>query len=211
MEAVAQLDTMTQLGLAVGLAMDAFAVSISLGGTLRKISAGQSVRLALAFGGFQGVMPILGYLAGRAIAENAWVAASDHWIAFGLLGFLGGKMIYEARFLEDDEEPSYEGVDPTKSATLLVLAIATSVDALAVGASLAFLHVTILGPSLVIGVLTAVLAVVGAHLGRRIGQALGKRVEVAGGIALILIGLRIVIDHLSHPAPGERALTSWLF
>lgn len=195
---MAQLDILTLFALAVGLAMDAFAVSISLGGAIRHLRPTQTLRLGLAFGGFQALMPVVGYLAGRTIAENPWVALFDHWIAFGLLAFLGGKMIYESRFLPEGDEHD-DGLDPTKSVTLILLAVATSIDALAVGASLAFLKVTILTPSLVIGLTAALFAMVGARLGQRVGKHLGKRVEVFGGLALIAIGVRILVEHLMHP------------
>ncbi|MFN3430072.1 MAG: manganese efflux pump MntP family protein [Candidatus Sericytochromatia bacterium] len=204
-----QLDALSLTALSVGLAMDAFAVAITMGATMRKMRPTQMARLALAFGGFQGLMPVVGYLAARSLAEHAWVPAADHWIAFGLLAFLGGKMIYEARFLgdSDDDDDEYSETDPTKSGTLILLALATSIDALAVGASLAFLRVTIIMPSLVIGVTAAIFAMLGAELGQRIGKRWGKRVEIAGGLALIAIGFRILIEHLMHPvATGLQAV-----
>jgi putative Mn2+ efflux pump MntP len=196
-----RLDTFSMVAMGAGLAMDAFAVAISMGVTIKNIRPTQTARLALAFGGFQGLMPVVGYLAGRSLSEFPWVAAYDHWIAFTLLAFLGGKMIYEARFLSPDEDAKGASDDPTKSLTLIVLAFATSIDALAVGASLALLHVRIALPSLIIGVVTAVFAVLGAQLGQRFGQSFGKKVEIAGGLALVAIGLRILIDHLMNPTP----------
>lgn len=197
------MDPLSLIVLAIGLAMDAFAVAIAMGATMPSLRPTQAVRLALAFGGFQGLMPVVGYLAGRTLTDHAWVAAWDHWIAFGLLAFMGGKMIYEARFLTADDDTERVEGDPTKNATLIVLAIATSIDALAVGASLALLRVRILMPSLVIGLTAAGFAVLGAHLGRRFGPGLGQRVEVFGGLALMAIGLRILVEHLTHPTPGE--------
>lgn len=196
------MDFISQVALSVGLAMDAFAVSVSMGVSLPNLRPTQTLRLAGAFGGFQCLMPIVGYLAGRTIAENEWVAAYDHWIVFGLLAALGSKMIYEARFLEEDEErrqPEQEK-DPTKSVTLLFLAIATSLDAMAVGASLAFLHVGVFQPALVIGLITALFTVVGVRLGRRFGAHMGSKAEIIGGAALILIGLRILFLHLTGQA-----------
>lgn len=204
------LDPLSMIFLAVGLAMDALAVAIALGATIQGLRTNQVLRIALAFGGFQGLMPIVGYLAGRTVQDNVWVMAFDHWIAFSLLAFMGGKMIYEARFLEDDPEVPAGTGDPTKSATLVVLAIATSIDALAVGASLAFLRVRILLPSAIIGVTAAAFAVAGAYLGRHYGQRFGKRVEIFGGVALIAIGLRILVDHLMHPTPAELGVLSLL-
>lgn len=188
------------LALSVGLAMDAFAVAISMGLTLPNVRTNQMLRLALAFGGFQFLMPVVGWMAGRTLAGHDWVAAYDHWIAFVLLGGLGAKMIYEARFLPDEEKPATEG-DPTKSITLIVLAIATSIDALLVGVSLSLLRVTIFTPSIVIGLTAAVFAAIGIHLGHRFGRHLGTKVEIFGGLALIAIGLRILIEHLTHPTP----------
>jgi putative Mn2+ efflux pump MntP len=181
--------------------MDAFAVSVSMGVGLPDLRPTQTLRLAGAFGGFQCLMPIVGYLAGRTISQNPWVAAYDHWIVFALLGFLGGKMIYEARFLDEDEDDAIAGEkDPTKSLTLVFLAIATSLDALAVGASLALLHVGVFHPALVIGLITALFSVIGVRLGRRFGAHLGSQAELIGGIALILIGLRILYMHLTGQA-----------
>lgn len=192
------MDLLSQFALAVGLAMDAFAVAISIGLTLPRVRTNQMLRLALAFGGFQFLMPVLGWLAGRSFAHHDWVATYDHWIAFVLLAGLGLKMIYEARFLPDEEDALVEK-DPTKSITLILLAIATSIDALIVGLSLSFLRVTILTPSIVIGVTAAVFAAVGIHLGHRFGHKLGSKIEIFGGLALIAIGLRILIEHLTHP------------
>lgn len=202
------LDLISMIVLAIGLAMDAFAVAIALGATIRLLRANQLLRLALAFGGFQGVMPIVGYLAGRSVREHPWVAAWDHWIAFGLLAAMGAKMLYEARFLDDGEGAAAASGDPTMSVTLLILAIATSIDALAVGASLAFVRVEILMPSLAIGMTAAIFAVIGAYVGQRAGKHFGKKIEVLGGLALIAIGLRILIDHLLHPEATGQVIVS---
>jgi len=191
------LDPLTLLALAVGLAMDAFAVSIALGVSLPRVRTNQALRLALAFGGFQFLMPVVGYLAGKSVAGQAWVADYDHWIAFGLLAALGAKMVRDAGATDEDEAPGPTGeADPTKSPRLVVLAIATSVDALAVGLSLALLRVTILLPSSIIGLTAAAFAIAGVHLGHRLGHHLEKRAEVVGGLALIAIGLRILLEHL---------------
>ena len=194
------MDPLSLLALAVGFAMDAFAVSISIGLAVPKVTLGRLLRPALLFGGFQAAMPIIGWLAGQTIARFEWVAAYDHWIAFALLAGLGAKMIYEARFLPD--EPTPDG-DPTVSFTLVVLAIATSIDALAGGMSLALLRVTILMPALVIGAVAGIFTMAGVYMGRRVGHHLGSRVEVIGGLALIAIGTRILIEHLMAPGlPG---------
>ncbi|MNT23081.1 putative manganese efflux pump MntP [compost metagenome] len=191
------MDLLSLLALAIGFAMDAFAVSISIGLAIPKVTIGRLLRPALLFGGFQALMPVIGWLAGQTITRFEWVAAYDHWIAFVLLAGLGVKMIYEARFLPD--EPAREG-DPTVSFTLVVLAIATSLDALAGGMSLALLRVTILGPALVIGLVAGLFTMAGVYMGRRVGHHLGSKVEIVGGLALIAIGTRILIEHLLSPA-----------
>jgi putative Mn2+ efflux pump MntP len=136
-------------------------------------------------------MPIVGWLAGLTVAE--YIAPVDHWIAFGLLAAIGGKMIYEALKNEDDEGGRS---DPTKGWSLILLSVATSIDALAVGLSLAMLNVDIWYPAVVIGVVAAAFTIVGLQLGRRFGALLGRRMEVIGGLILIGIGVKILIEHL---------------
>jgi putative Mn2+ efflux pump MntP len=186
------MEPLTLIGIAVGLAMDAFAVSIAVGLTLKQVSLRQTFRLSYHFGLFQALMPIIGWLAGRSLAE--WIAPVDHWIAFGLLAAIGGKMIYEA--LADNEEED-EKKDPTKGASLVVLSVATSIDALAVGLSLALLGVDVWYPALVIGIVALAFTAVGLHLGKRFGARFGRRMEIVGGVILIGIGLRILVEHLT--------------
>ncbi len=182
---------LTLIGIAIGLAMDAFAVAISAGLTLDRVDTRQTFRLAWHFGLFQALMPVIGWLAGLTLAT--WIAPSDHWIAFGLLAIIGGKMIYEAlRAPEEERRRS----DPTRGWTLILLSIATSIDALAVGLSLALLHVPIWYPAVVIGIVAGVFTAVGMHLGHRFGALLGRRMEIVGGVILIAIGVRILVDHL---------------
>jgi len=185
------MGTLTLIGIAIGLAMDAFAVSIAAGLTLKHVDARQTVRLAWHFGLFQAFMPVIGWFAGRSVER--WIAPVDHWIAFALLATIGGRMIYESFSDHDDERPA---VDPTRGWSLVVLSVATSIDALAVGLSLALLGVSIWLPALVIGVVAFVFTAVGLHVGRRFGTLLGRRVETVGGVVLIVIGLRILIEHL---------------
>jgi putative Mn2+ efflux pump MntP len=177
------------LAIAVGLAMDAAAVSLgaAAGGCLR--SPGAVFRLVFHFAFFQAVMPLIGWLLGSRLAHV--VAAFDHWIAFALLAVVGFRMIRSG--LREDHVIH---CDPSRGSTLLMLAIATSIDALAVGLSLAMLEVPILMPALVIGLVTAALSWLAIRLGARLGEAYGKRMEIAGGILLMLIGLRILIEHL---------------
>ncbi len=186
------MPTLTLLGIAVGLAMDAFAVAIGVGLTLERVSPRQVFRLAWHFGLFQALMPILGWLAG--ISIEAWISPLDHWIAFGLLAAIGGKMIYEAIRDQPEKETA---ADPTKGLSLVVLSVATSIDALAVGLSLAVLGVDIWYPAVVIGLVASAFTIVGMGLGQRFGALLGRRMEIVGGLILIAIGVKILIDHLS--------------
>jgi putative Mn2+ efflux pump MntP len=186
------MSTLTLIGIAIGLAMDAFAVSIGAGLQLREVTPRQTFRLAWHFGLFQAFMPVLGWLAGLTLVD--YIMPIDHWIAFGLLAFIGGKMIYEALKPEEEE---VERCDPTKGWSLVVLSIATSIDALAVGLSLALLGVDIWYPALVIGIVAGGLTVVGLELGTRFGALLGRRMEIVGGLILIAIGVKILVEHLT--------------
>lgn len=185
------MSTLTLLGLAIGLAMDAFAVAIGAGLQLKEVTPRQTFRLAWHFGLYQAFMPVLGWLAGLSVAR--WIGPVDHWIAFGLLAWIGGKMISEALKGEDEEERA----DPTRGWTLVLLSIATSLDALAVGFSLALLKVSIWWPAVVIGVVAGAFTTVGLRLGTRFGALLGRRMEIAGGLILIAIGLKILVEHLT--------------
>jgi putative Mn2+ efflux pump MntP len=180
----------TLLGIAVALAMDAFAVAIAAGLQLRPLTRGHVFRLGFHFGLFQALMPILGWLAGSTVQRH--IAAYDHWIALGLLGFIGGKMIWESVRYEEQERPA---ADPTRGWTLIVLSVATSIDALAVGLSLAMLRVSIWVPALVIGLVCAAFTVTGMLIGWRVGRAWSRRVGLVGGLVLIAIGVKIVLEH----------------
>lgn len=185
------MDFLTILLIAVSMAMDAFAVSLGIGTTRQACSPRPMFRLSFHFGLFQFLMPILGWLAGNTIA--GLIAHFDHWIAFGLLAFVGGRMIRSGL---DAESETYPG-DPSRGGTLVMLAIATSIDAFAVGLSLAMLNVQILYPSIVIGVVTGSLSLVGLLVGHQLGTTFGKQMEILGGIILVGIGLRVLITHLS--------------
>jgi putative Mn2+ efflux pump MntP len=182
---------MTTLGLAVGLAMDAFAVAVATGVVLGSVTRRQTFRLSFHFGLFQFLMPVVGWLAGREVVR--WIGSVDHWVAFGLLAFVGGKMIHEAIWGVEEEVAR----DPTRGASLVILSVATSIDALAVGLTLGVLGVEIWYPAAVIGLVALLLTAAGLHLGRRLGGRLGRRMEVAGGVVLVLLGLRILFSHLS--------------
>ena len=174
--------------IAVGLAMDSLAVSISGGIVMRPFCMRQSLRLALTMGIFQGGMTLLGWLMG--VSFSSYITTFDHWIAFILLGFLGGKMIYESFGEEETTISSFS----TK--TLLTLGVATSIDALAVGVSMAFLKTSIYFPAFIIGFVTFALSLIGVISGYRIGKIKGINVELFGGIILIAIGVKILIEHL---------------
>jgi len=184
------MNWITILGIAVALAMDAFAVALAAGAVLNPLTGRHLFRFGFHFGLFQLLMPIIGWLAGLTVQQ--WLSAYDHWIAFALLAFVGGRMIHAA--LQEHEEEKVP-TDPTKGFTLIMLAVATSIDALAVGLSLAMLDVGIWRPAFVIGLVAGVLTVIGMLLGRRLGQVWGKRVEVIGGLILCSIGLKILLDH----------------
>ena len=185
------MDAITLIGLALALAMDAFAVALGTGAVLSRLTGRHLFRLGFHFGLFQALMPVIGWLAGQTIIQ--WVSAWDHWIAFSLLAIIGGRMIYEA--LSDEEKT--EDRDPTRGLSLVMLSIATSIDALAVGFSLSVIGISIWMPSLVIGLVAGVLTIIGMLLGGRIGDRWGARVEVFGGLVLIAIGIKILIEHLA--------------
>jgi putative Mn2+ efflux pump MntP len=178
------------LSLAVGLSMDAMAVSMCAGAAGFANPPRPAFRIAFHFGLFQAVMPILGWLAGATIAP--WVAGFDHWLAFLLLAFVAVRMIRSGGKGETPDAAS----DPTRGSTLVMLSIATSIDAMAVGFSLAMLSTPILLPSLVIGCVTFLLSFAAARLGGRLSLRFGTRMEILGGIVLLLIGFRILLAHL---------------
>jgi putative Mn2+ efflux pump MntP len=182
------MDALTLFGIALALAMDAFAVALGTGVTLQRLTGRHIFRLSFHFGLFQALMPVIGWLAGLSLVQ--WIAAWDHWIAFALLSYVGGRMIRESF---QDEEPAAS--DPTRGLTLVMLSIATSIDALAVGFSLSLLGVSIWLPAVVIGLVAGALTMIGMLLGDRIGSRWGARVEIFGGLVLIGIGLKILWEH----------------
>ncbi len=184
------MDFFTLTGIALALAMDAFAVALGAGVLLNPLTKRQLFRLSFHFGLFQGMMPVIGWLAGLKLRELITVFAP--WVAFGLLTFVGVKMIHEALTADDD---STDRRDPTRGMTLVMLSVATSIDALAVGFSLSLLGIAIWTPALVIGLVAAILTIAGMLLGRRVGAIWGTRVEILGGIVLVGIGLKIILEH----------------
>ncbi|MGA8752410.1 MAG: manganese efflux pump MntP family protein [Candidatus Deferrimicrobium sp.] len=186
------IDTLTLLGIAVGLAMDAFAVAIATGIALGTVSGRQTFRLAFHFGLFQFLMPVIGYLAGMTVER--YIKGYDHWLAFVLLGYIGGKMVYEGGWGRGEEGNG--GKDPTRGISLVVLSVATSIDALAVGISLGVIRTEgIVYPGVVIGVVACTFTAAGLHLGKRLGTVFGSRMEVVGGLVLVAIGVKILFDH----------------
>lgn len=174
----------------VGLAMDAFAVSICKGLAMKKMSYQKAIIIALFFGGFQALMPALGYILGTAFASK--IAAIDHWIAFILLGLIGINMIKEA--LSKDEDECLD--DTLRFGDLIMLSIATSVDALAVGITFAFFNVSIVLSTTVIGIITFIICVIGVKVGNVFGEKYKSKAELAGGVLLIIMGCKILMDHL---------------
>jgi putative Mn2+ efflux pump MntP len=180
------------LGLALALAMDAFVVSLGLGLSLRPATGAQTFRLAFHFGLFQFLMPVLGWAVGESFIRH--IEKYDHWVAFALLVGVGGKMIFES--LRPEKQAGPNRSDPTRGGSLLVLSVATSLDALAVGLSLAALHVAIVFPAVVIGVVAFAMTVLGMKIGPALGKVIGRKAELLGGFVLILIGIKILADHL---------------
>ena len=179
--------------LAVGVSMDAFAVSICKGLAMKKATLKASMTCGIWFGGFQALMPTVGFFLGTLFAEA--IQAVDHWVAFILLAIIGGNMLREA-CKEEDDAPSCD-VDPKLDLKeLTLMAIATSIDALAVGISFAFLRVSIVPAISIIGVTTFVICVGGVFIGNRFGTKYQKKATIAGGVILILLGLKILLEHL---------------
>lgn len=185
------LDLPTIFFIAVGLAMDAFAVSVASGLAVSRLRVRYALRLALFFGFFQAFMPVAGWLLGLGFRQT--IQAFDHWLAFGLLAAIGLKMIYESFKLEKAENPT----DTLSTSVLLVLSVATSIDALAVGLTLTFIKVPIVTPAVIIGLVTFVISFTGVYLGHKFGHFFEKKIEALGGLILIGIGLKILLEHLA--------------
>lgn len=197
------MDIVSVLFIAAALAMDAFSVSITSGMVLKKVKVSASSKIGLFFGVFQFVMPCIGYFLGSAFASL--ITSFDHWIAFILLGFIGGKMLYEAIKGDDKEEENIK--NPLDNKLLTMLAIATSIDALAVGVTFATMGMQVVSPCTfsqlallqsagIIGVVAFLISVAGVHIGGKCGNLFGNKAEILGGIVLIGIGVKILIEHL---------------
>lgn len=177
----------------VGLSMDAFAVSICKGLGMSRLNMRQAAVISLFFGGFQALMPLIGWALGSQLTD--FIAPIDHWIAFGLLAFVGGKMLWDA-FHEDDEDEGSQTDEKLDLKELLMLAIATSIDALAVGITFAFLQVAIVPSITIIGLTTFVISFAGVAVGHFFGARFEKPATIVGGVVLILIGVKILLEHL---------------
>ncbi|NFT14499.1 manganese efflux pump [Clostridium botulinum] len=193
------MDLISVILISIGLSMDAFAVSITNGAMISKVTASEGIRIGLFFGGFQALMPLIGWSIG--IKFESYIAALDHWIALILLSIIGGKMIYDSVKENQDHKDEIAcdyAVGEKKclnNKTLILLAIATSIDALAVGVSFAFLKVSIINTIIIIGSITFVICFIGVMIGKKCGKLLKKRAEILGGVVLILIGVKIFIPH----------------
>lgn len=195
------MDYISVIGIAIGLAMDAFAVSVSNGATTKNLKLPYALKLSLFFGGFQLLMPVIGWFAGKA-GEN-FISQVDHWVAFILLAFIGGKMIVDY-IKEKKEEISTDKKDRLSNKTMLMLAIATSIDALATGIILpsavgASTFELMLVSVIIIGVLTFIICMAGVYLGKAFGALLSRHSTLFGGVMLVLIGGKILFEHLISP------------
>lgn len=189
------MDFLTLIGIAIGLSMDALAVSVANGFMIKQLRIRHAFRIAFFFGLFQALMPLIGWAAG--ITFSQYIKTFDHWIAFGLLILVGGRMIWESVSSSHKEEAVKNCLH---FPTLLMLSIATSIDALAVGVSFAFLDITIWLPILVIGLITFVICFIGVNIGSRLGPVFGNKLGIIGGLVLIGIGIKILIEHLGGNA-----------
>lgn len=183
------MDFTQLLLIAVGLAADALAVSVSSGAIIRKMHLRHALRIAIFFSFFQGLMPWIGWE--LASLAGDWFQRIDHWIAFTLLVLIGGKMVYDSRQIREEDDR-----DPLNLYILFTLAIATSIDALAIGVTFSFLDISILEPVLIIGLVTFILSLMGTYIGAFFGHIFEDKIELAGGIILIGIGVKILLEHL---------------
>ncbi|MBS2212171.1 manganese efflux pump [Carboxylicivirga mesophila] len=184
------MEILTLILLASALAMDSFAVSITAGISLKRFKASTMLRISLIFAFFQGVMPVIGWSLGLNFVEI--ISSYDHWVVFVLLGIIGGKMIYEA--LQHQEEA--HSINIYSNRTICLLGIATSIDALAVGFSFSLLEVHIIYPALIIGVTTFIFSFGGLTIGLKLGSIFRSKIELIGGIILVGIGFKVLIEHV---------------
>lgn len=178
--------------IALSLSADCFAVALCGAVAMKRVAVAQILRMSLSFGVFQTGMQLAGWFAGKTIV--GLISAYDHWITFGLLAFVGGRMVWESLHEENEAK---EGVDITRGFALIALSVATSIDSLAVGLSYAFIDIGIALPSALAGVIAFAATVTGFMLGRKVGELFGRRAETVGGLVLIGIGIRILVEHLA--------------
>jgi putative Mn2+ efflux pump MntP len=183
------MDLITIIVIAVGLAMDAFAVSIVSGSVYQQLHVRHALRMAVFFGGFQAFMPLIGSLVGMSVKD--YIADYDHWVAFGLLAAVGGKMVYESFKIE----LAKKNLDPSNVLVLLILALATSIDALAIGITLSLIVSSITVAVIIIGLVTFVLSYLGVCIGKKFGHFFENKIEALGGIILVGLGVKIVLEH----------------
>ncbi|MEG4031751.1 MULTISPECIES: manganese efflux pump MntP family protein [unclassified Microcoleus] len=186
------MDAATTILLSLGLAADAFAVAVSSGLAIKHMKVNKALKIALFFGGFQALMPVIGWLIG--LSFSFLITPIDHWIAFGLLSFIGGRMIYESLQSEECEKK----FNPLDTGTLITLSVATSIDALAVGLGFAVLKDSIAPAVTAIGFITFFLAFAGVLIGHKCGNLFANKIEILGGAILIFIGSRILFLHLTE-------------
>lgn len=184
------MNTYQIIFIAIGLAADSFAVSVSSGAIIEKLRLRHAMRIAVFFGFFQGLMPWVGWRIGNLAAD--FIKSIDHWVAFGILCCIGGKMIYESRKMTDELEKK---INPLNLYILFTLAIATSIDALAVGVTFSFLDISIIEPVIIIGIVTFFFSLTGTYIGEFFGHVFEDKIEFAGGLVLIGIGCKILIEH----------------
>ncbi len=177
--------------LAVGLAMDAFAVSITNGISIKNVQIKHALIIALFFGVFQGVMPVIGWLLGREF--NDFISDFDYWIVFVILLFIGLKMIYDSVKAKKGKSSAEVSL---KISVLLMLAVATSIDALAVGIGFSLIEMGIFLPSIIIGVVTFILSFIGVYIGKKLGRLFGRKMEILGGLILIIIAFNVLLENI---------------
>jgi putative Mn2+ efflux pump MntP len=185
------VELLAVIAIAVGLAMDTFAVSIVTGAAYKQLHIRHALRMAGLFGGFQAFMPVVGYLAGLSVRQ--YVSNYDHWIAFGILAAVGLKMIYESFKIKEERKTP----NPANLVVVLVLAVATSIDALAVGITLSLITNAIALAVIIIGVITFGLSFAGVYIGKKFGHFFEGGIEIVGGLVLIALGIKIVIQHVA--------------
>jgi putative Mn2+ efflux pump MntP len=183
------MDFITIVFIAVALAMDAFAVSVASGAAYKQLHIKHTLRIAVFFGGFQAFMPLVGALAGLSFKE--YIADYDHWVAFVILSAVGGKMIYESYKITEAQK----NYSPSNILVLLALSVATSIDALAIGITLSLVAASIVTAVIVIGLVTFLLSYLGVMLGKKFGHIFENKIEVVGGLVLIALGVKIMLEH----------------